>query len=133
VAQHPLGRQIHDEVWGCHHGLVRGRGSPADGGAQAGEQLVHAERLGHVVVGAGVERGHLLGLLAPGGQHDDRDGGPAADAVNDVGSVHVGQAEVQDDDVRALTGHRGQAGGTVHRGADDILAGGEVDPQRAQD
>jgi len=133
VAQHPLGRQIHDEVRGRHHGLVRGRDGPANGGAQAGEELVHTERLRHVVVGAGVERGHLLGLLAPGGQHDDRDGGPAADAVNDVGSVHVGQAEIQDDHVRAVTGHGGQAGRTIHRGTDDILAGGEVDPQRAQD
>ena len=37
---------------------------PAQRRPQAGEQLVDAERLGHVVVGAGVERSDLLALVA---------------------------------------------------------------------
>ena len=41
-------------------------------GPQPGQQLVHAERLGHVVVGAGVEGLHLVHALVSGGQDDDR-------------------------------------------------------------
>ena len=46
--------------------------APAQRGPQPGEQLVHAERLGDVVVGAGVERGDLVGLGLADRQHDDR-------------------------------------------------------------
>ena len=62
VAVHPLGREVDGEVRGLDERLlVSGRG-PAERGAQPGEQLVHAERLGDVVVGAGVERGDLVAL-----------------------------------------------------------------------
>ena len=37
-----------------------------------GEQLGEPERLGHVVVGAALERGHGVGDRVAGGQHDDR-------------------------------------------------------------
>ena len=40
--------------------------------AHAREKLVHAERLGHVVVGAKIERRDLAGLIAAARQHDDR-------------------------------------------------------------
>ena len=42
--------------------LLLGRRGAAQRGAQAGQQLVHAERLGDVVVGAGVERRDLVAL-----------------------------------------------------------------------
>ena len=44
-------------------------------GAQPGEQLVDAERLGDVVVGAEIERFDLVRLVGPAGQHDDRNVG----------------------------------------------------------
>lgn len=37
--------------------------------AEAGEQFVHVERLGDVVVGAEIERRHLLHVLVTGGDH----------------------------------------------------------------
>ena len=43
-----------------------------------GEQLVDAERLGDVVVGAEVERLHLVVRPVPGRQHDDRQPAPRA-------------------------------------------------------
>src|SRR5262249_28725185 len=82
---------------------------------------------------AGVERGHLLALLPPGGQHDDGDGGPAADAVDHLGAVHVGQAQVQDDHVGMVAGHGGEPGGAVGGGADVVFAGAEVDLHAGQD
>ena len=40
--------------------------------ARARDQLADAERLGQVVVGAALEADHLVGLLAPRRQHQDR-------------------------------------------------------------
>jgi hypothetical protein len=67
-------------VGGDHRHLVGGRVAPPDRGPQPGEQLAHAERLGHVVVGAGVEGRDLVGLGIAHRQHDDRHLGPAAQA-----------------------------------------------------
>ena len=52
-----------------------GRGGPAQGGADPGEELLGAEGLAEVVVGTGVERLHLVRLVLPGGEHDHRAAG----------------------------------------------------------
>ena len=95
-------RRVHLEVAGGEDGLAR----LADGAlgvperhAEPGEQLADAERLGDVVVGAGVERRDLVRLLAARREHDDRHGGPFAQPPDHLEAVEVGQAEVQDDDV----------------------------------
>src|SRR5439155_26459215 len=55
-----------------------------------------AERLRHVVVRAGVERGDLLGLVADDGEDDDRRRAPRAQLARDVGAARVRQHEVED-------------------------------------
>src|SRR5215831_8094183 len=53
-----------------HRLIVRGsRLVAAQRGAEPGQQLVHRERLRHVVVGPGVERADLVARAGPGGQH----------------------------------------------------------------
>ena len=84
------------------------RRRPPDGGAQPGQQLVHAERLGDVVVGAGVEGGHLVGLALADRQHDDRDVRPTAQAADDLDAVDAGEADVEHDDVGMLLGREHQ-------------------------
>jgi hypothetical protein len=69
---------------------------------EPGQQLSHRERLGHVVVGAGVERADLVAGAAPAGQHDDRQPVPAAQLDDDVGAGGVGQ--VENDRVRRPAG-----------------------------
>lgn len=72
-------------------------------GADAGEQFGQAEGLGHVVVGTGVEADHGVHLVRAGGEHQD---GAAlavgAQATADLQAVHLGQAEVEDDEVDLL-------------------------------
>ena len=63
-------------------------------------QFGHAERLGHVVVGASVQSSHLAVLQRGGREHDDGHLAPAADAVDDVQPVEVGQPEVEHNYVR---------------------------------
>ena len=62
----------------------------AQRGTKAREQLLDAERLRHVVVCAGVQRGYLLGLVADDGEDDDGRGAPCAELAGDVGAAAVG-------------------------------------------
>ena len=45
---------------------------PAQHRADPGDQLARAERLGHIIVGAGLEAADPVALLAARGEHDDR-------------------------------------------------------------
>ena len=49
-----------------------------ENGPQPREELVQADRLRHVVIGPGVERGDLLLLVPDGGEDDYRRGAPRA-------------------------------------------------------
>ena len=88
----------------------------AEGGADAGLELGHAEGLGHVVVGPAVQRRHLAVLGAAGRQDDDGDLAPLADPLGHGQSVEVGQPEVEDDDVRGDQGGLGDPLLAVGRG-----------------
>src|SRR5215469_7614439 len=83
--------------------LGRGGGpGAAQCGGDPGQQFLDAERLGHVVVGANVERGHLVPLPAAGRHHDDRHAGLLADLPAQLETVDLGQHQVEQDDVRLL-------------------------------
>ena len=60
-----------DPAGRCRSRLLQAPGM----GADAGEQLGEPKRLGHVVVGAGVEPGDDVELAVPGGQDQDREVG----------------------------------------------------------
>ena len=67
--------------------------------AHARHQLVDAERLGDVVVGARVERFDLRALLALHRQHDDRHARHLADAPAQLDAVHVRHVQIGDDEL----------------------------------
>ena len=71
----------------------------------ARDQLVRAERLGEVVVGAHLEADDALGFLGAGGQHDDRDRRGVlvgAQQPADLEAVDVRQHQVEHDEIRRL-------------------------------
>ena len=80
-------------------------GTAAQQRADPGQQLGQPERLGDVVVGAGVEADHGVHLVRPGGEDQHRDR-PAVgtDPPAHLEAVDVRQAEVEDHQVRALVG-----------------------------
>ena len=82
----------------------RARTSDAtEDGAHARDELVDAERLRHVVVGAGVEAADLVRLLRARRQHDDRhERRDATELLADGVAVHVGQHQIEDDGVGVL-------------------------------
>src|SRR5206468_3187096 len=65
----------------------------------AREELIDAERLRHVIVGAEVESVDLVVLAAARGEHDDWRAGELADATDDLESVAVRQVQVEHDEV----------------------------------
>ena len=86
------------------------------------EQLLAAERLGDVVVGAGVERLDLGQLVGLAGQDDDRDlARPAGDADH-LDAVAAGHREVEQHQVGRLLGEPAQGRVAVVRGH-DLVAG----------
>ena len=100
VAVHPLGREVDGEVGGLDHRLLLGRRGAAQRGAEPGQQLVHAERLGDVVVGAGVE-GARPCRVSPSRTDSTMIGTvlhPRRPADH-LDAVDAGQAEVEHDDV----------------------------------
>jgi len=71
-------------------------------GADAGQQPVHGEGLGDVVVGADVEGTDAVLLLHPGGDHDDRQVArrrPATQLAADLEARELRQHPVQQDQV----------------------------------
>jgi hypothetical protein len=58
--------------------------------AHASEQFVHAEWLGEVVVGSGVERLDLVVFAPARRDHDDRYSAKPAQLFREVDPIHVG-------------------------------------------
>ena len=82
----------------------------AQGGADAGHQLHHAEGLGDVVVRPAVQAHHLVVLGPLGGDQDDGEpsgGGAGADALEDVQAVLLREHQVQQDQGGELPLHGG--------------------------
>src|SRR5579884_812114 len=97
---------VHDEVAGADLAGLGARlelPAAADEGAQAGEQLLEGERLGEVVVGAGVEAGDLvLGGVERGEQEDGCGDALATQRAADADAVAAREEDVEHDDVEAV-------------------------------
>ena len=113
---------------GSSAALVASEGDP-----QTGHQLVHAERLGDVVVGARVKGCDLLSLRDPRGQDDDRHGRPSPKASDHVDAVDVGESEIEYDRVGMAASGERQRLGSGRRQLDVIAAGAQVQVHGAED
>ena len=77
----------------------------------ARHELVGAEWLRNVVVGADLETGDPLGLLGTRREHDDRDQRRRrvrAGRATDFGAVNLGQHEIEHQEVRRASRQRGK-------------------------
>ena len=68
----------------------------------ARHQLTHGERLGNIVVCTQLETHDLVGLFLTGGQHDDRRVLFRAHPPADLEAVHLGQHDVEQNEVGRL-------------------------------
>ena len=115
-----------------HRLAARGAQLPPHRRMRARQEFGHAERLDHVIVGAEFEQPHLFGLAAAHRQHDQRHARPGPQPFQHLGAVHVGQAEIEDDQVGRLQRRRAQrlgAGlGLLHLEAVELEAGAQEAP-----
>ena len=98
-------------------GLDRRPGAAAEHRAQAQDEFVGLERLGEVVVGAGLEAGDAIFGRAPGGEQQDRHvGALGAQRAGEGEAGLAGHHDVEDqqvglDDAELVAGLGGMAGG----------------------
>jgi len=120
--------EMHQRARAVHAG-----GGPAQSCANPRQQLAHREGLGDVVIGAQVECGDFVFLLAAGGKHQDRDLAPFPDFLNHFQPVAIGQAKVEQNQIRlARCGLRETFLGR-DRFLQAIAFGGESGAQEAAD
>src|SRR5215510_5881768 len=104
-------------------GVTRGT---ADLGAEAGQQLFHVKRFGHVVVGAGVHPGNLVAPTIAGGQDDDGHvAAGTAPLLEHADAVDLGQTGVKNDDVVGLGLAEKEALLAVEGGIDGVTGIGQ--------
>ena len=96
VATHRARGEVDDQAIELDTRLVVGSLGPSQSGSQAGDELARRERLGHVVVRAGVQRAHLLLLGVDRAEHDHRDRAPLAQSPAHLDAVAVGQDQLDD-------------------------------------
>ena len=129
AAPGPAGRRVQPQVAGLELGGPLPGTAPGHG-AQPGHQDRERERLGQVVVGAGVEALHLVPLAVLGGEHQDR--GPVllrAQGLADLVAVDPGEHQVEHDRVVLVLPREPQPVGAVVGHVDGEALGLEPDPQ----
>src|SRR5215212_873894 len=104
----PVDAQLADRQLAEHGRAAPGLLIAPQTGSDAGQQLARRERLGHVVVGAGVEADDLVSLLAPRRQHDHRPVPELAQSPAHFHAVQVRQADVEKHQVRRRRSGRQQ-------------------------
>jgi hypothetical protein len=82
-------------------GTFLGRARATLSGTQPGQEFGGAEGLRDVIIGPSIERGDFVVLGITDGEDDDGDFAPFAQPAEDFLAVEVGQAEIEEDDVRA--------------------------------
>jgi hypothetical protein len=104
------GAQVERDVAGAQERGLDGA-LVAQARAHAREQLLEAERLGHVVVGAALEPGDLVADVVAGGEDHDRHSlARGAQLAQHRRAVLAGQPEVEDQQVELVVA-RHEAGG----------------------
>ena len=93
--------EVHDDAFDLHalNGLGR-LGRVSQCGSEACGQFTDAERLLYIIVSAKIERLDLLRLAIARGEHDHRRRQELADIAQNVLTVPIGQAEVENDEIR---------------------------------
>ena len=118
IQRHFAAYEIHMQMAIVEHRwrAVAGHAACAQQRPHPRHQLLGAERLGHVVIGAGIQCAHLFGFTRTHGQHDHRHLAPLPQLLQHLMAFHVRQADVQDHQVHVLAGRQLQA----------FLAGGRL-------
>ena len=90
--------------------------------ANPGHQFLGTERLGHVVVGAELQRLDLVGFGAARREDDDRQRRAGAHTATDFGPVDIRQSQVEHHQIRRPRSHRRERLFAARRDLDLVAA-----------
>src|SRR5438477_5538144 len=77
--------------------------------AQPRQEDAEPERLRHIVIGAGIEPRHSVGLAVGRSQHDDGRADPGAThPAAQLAAIHIGEPDIEEDRVEPLAPRRGE-------------------------
>ncbi len=128
-----VGDRVQAEVGDDQPAVLGGPAGPAQDGADPGDELLQAERLGDVVVRAGGEALHLVADTVLGGEEEHRQvvtgvpvgrpgylaaAGALAQLLDDGEAVEVGEHHVEHDQVGAFGGDQVERLGAAGGGGD---------------
>ena len=114
--------QVHFDI-AIHQSLVVAWLRAAQHGAHAGHQFARTERLGDVIVGAGIQAAHPVAILTTRGQHDDghvTGALIAADPPAHLDPRQRRQHPIQQDQVRRFLNNHQDRFFTVNRFGDSV-------------
>src|SRR3984893_17797088 len=102
--------------------------------ADARQKLVDPEGLGHVIIGAPIERFDLGAFLFRIELDDDRESRAAVPyALDDVETIHVRQTEVEDKEIGGASANHVERGARIARGRDEIALAFQARAKKAND
>jgi len=101
--------------------------------ADAREELIDTERFRDLIVGAKIERCDLGAFVLTIRKDDDRQGFAAvSDLSDDIEAIHVGQPEVEDDEIGRMLADHVERGARVQGGSDGIALALQARMQKAK-
>ena len=106
--------QVNGQLPGSEHRLPGWRGRTTQRRPHARQQLAHAKRFRDVVVGPGIQGCDLGPLLLLHRHDDDRYLRPFAQQPRHLDSIHVGQTQVEDDQIGPMGSGRRQGLLPIH-------------------
>src|SRR6188508_3071213 len=65
----------------------------------SGQKFVDVKRFGYVIVRTEIESPELVGLLSPGGQHDDRSGAAPPQRAEQLEAGRIREHEIEEDEI----------------------------------
>lgn len=100
TSSHDPGGQIDFQVSEGEQGVGRLTLGMAHGGTQPREQLACAEGLGHIIIGARIERVDFIVFVVSDCEHDHRNTAPFPEPFEDLEAIHIRQTQIEQDNVR---------------------------------
>ena len=87
--------------------------SPAQHGADAGNELAGKVRLGHVIIRAELQAHYLVDLTIARSHHDHGNGGSLAQLTAHLGAGHSGEHQIQQDNIHLFGGEDLESSGAI--------------------